>query len=149
MNHAGDQLIPMMGAAWLVVVLFLVVLAILWVILPFAVFGVKGKLQVLITEVRAATSVLHAIRSELAHVAVEGEVQANATLEATDVVRWPNVKLHSEPSATSAVADHLARGTLVAVTARREGFAQVQVVKTGKVGWVLGEALRPRASSPG
>ena len=55
------------GVLGFVIVLFLVVLAILWFCLPFAVFGIKRRLDDLIHESRAT----RALTGELAKVLVE------------------------------------------------------------------------------
>ena len=47
-----------LGGMYILVVLFLIVLAILWFILPFAIFGTKGKLDELIRETRRTNSQL-------------------------------------------------------------------------------------------
>ncbi|WP_298580624.1 hypothetical protein [uncultured Luteimonas sp.] len=52
------------GGLGLVVVLFLFVLALLWFLLPFAVFGIKDLLKELIRETRATREVLQATRTE-------------------------------------------------------------------------------------
>lgn len=54
------------GGIGLVVVLFLFVLALLWFLLPFAVFGIKDLLKELIRETRATREVLQAARTEAA-----------------------------------------------------------------------------------
>ncbi len=41
------------GVIGLIVILFLVVLAVLWCVLPFAVFGIKDRLDKLIKEMQA------------------------------------------------------------------------------------------------
>lgn len=46
------------GAVGLLVVAFLLVLALLWFLLPFAVFGIKDLLQELIRETRATRELL-------------------------------------------------------------------------------------------
>lgn len=53
------------GGVGLVVVIFLVVLAILWFLLPFAVFGIKDLLKVLVSELRASRAVQMQILAEL------------------------------------------------------------------------------------
>lgn len=55
-----------LGGFYLIVVLFLFVLAILWFLLPFAIFGTKDKLSELITENKKTNEQLAALRSELA-----------------------------------------------------------------------------------
>lgn len=48
-----------------VVVLFLFVLAILWFLLPFAIFGTKDKLSELIAETKKTNEQLSDLRSEI------------------------------------------------------------------------------------
>lgn len=55
-----------LGGFYLIVVLFLFVLAILWFLLPFAIFGTKDKLSELIAENKKTNELLAALRSELA-----------------------------------------------------------------------------------
>lgn len=55
-----------LGGFYIFVALFLFVLAILWFLLPFAIFGTKDKLNELITESKKTNEHLFAIRSELA-----------------------------------------------------------------------------------
>lgn len=50
-----------LGGLYAVVVLFLVVLAILWVIMPFAIFGTKGKLDELIREAKKTNQLLQGL----------------------------------------------------------------------------------------
>ena len=50
----------------LVISLFLLVLAILWFLLPFAIFGTKDKLSELITESKKTNDQLNALRAEIA-----------------------------------------------------------------------------------
>ena len=54
------------GVVGLFVVLFLVVLGILWCVLPFAVFGVKGRLDALIALQRRQNDLLESLRRDLA-----------------------------------------------------------------------------------
>lgn len=55
-----------LGGFYLIVVIFLFVLAILWFLLPFAIFGTKDKLSELIAENKKTNEQLAALRSELA-----------------------------------------------------------------------------------
>lgn len=55
-----------LGGLYLIVALFLFVLAILWFLLPFAIFGTKDKLSELIAETKKTNEQLSALRSELA-----------------------------------------------------------------------------------
>ena len=54
-----------LGGFYLIVVLFLFALAILWFLLPFAIFGTKDKLNELIAENKKTNEQLTALRSEL------------------------------------------------------------------------------------
>jgi CHASE3 domain sensor protein len=49
----------------LVVVIFLVVLAVLWFLLPFAIFGIKDKLTELIAETKKTNNQLSELKSEI------------------------------------------------------------------------------------
>lgn len=48
----------------LLLVLFLIILAILWFILPFAIFGIKNRLDLLIAETQVTNRLLTEINSE-------------------------------------------------------------------------------------
>ncbi len=54
-----------LGGMYLVIVLFLVVLAILWFFLPFAIFGTKNKLNELIEEAKTTNTILADLQSEI------------------------------------------------------------------------------------
>jgi hypothetical protein len=54
-----------LGGIYVFVVLFLVVLAILWFFLPFAIFGTKSKLDALILEMKKTNTELEKLRSQL------------------------------------------------------------------------------------
>jgi Tfp pilus assembly protein PilO len=54
------------GVVVVVVVLFLFVLAILWFLLPFAIFGTKDKLSELIAETKKTKEQLGDLRSDIA-----------------------------------------------------------------------------------
>jgi len=56
------------GGFGLAVVLFLFVLAILWFLLPFAIFGTKDKLSELIAESKKTNEQLSALRAEVAEI---------------------------------------------------------------------------------
>lgn len=49
-------------------IVFLVVLAILWIALPFAVFGTKDHLKQICTELKSANEILLALRKDLTSV---------------------------------------------------------------------------------
>ena len=53
------------GVLYLVVGLFLIVLAILWFLLPFAIFGTKPKLDELLAETKKTNTELAEIRDYL------------------------------------------------------------------------------------
>lgn len=67
------------SSAYLIVVafLFLVILGILWMVLPFAVFGTKPLIQVAINELRTANKHLASIAASLKH--LESEVSPPPT----------------------------------------------------------------------
>jgi len=54
-----------LGGLYIVVVLFLFVLAILWFFLPFAIFGTKDKLNELIEETKKTNNELQKLRAEV------------------------------------------------------------------------------------
>ena len=54
------------GGVAVILVLFLFVLAVLWFLLPFAVFGTKDKLTEIIAEQKKTNETLAALASELA-----------------------------------------------------------------------------------
>jgi hypothetical protein len=56
------------GSIGLGIVLFLFVLAILWFLLPFAIFGTKDKLSELIAESKKTNEQLSALRAEVAEI---------------------------------------------------------------------------------
>jgi hypothetical protein len=49
------------GAVWLALVIFGIVLAILWLLVPFAVFGIKKRQDAQLRELRVVTANLQAI----------------------------------------------------------------------------------------
>jgi hypothetical protein len=59
-----------LGGLYLIVALFLFVLAILWFLLPFAIFGTKDKLSELIAETKKTNEQLSALRSELSELKI-------------------------------------------------------------------------------
>lgn len=59
MNEMGAMASPLL---MLIVIIFLVVLAVLWFILPFAIFGTKRRLDQLIHEVRETNRLLRGVR---------------------------------------------------------------------------------------
>lgn len=54
------------GGAYILFVVFLVVLAIVWILLPFAIFGIKPKLDALVHQMRQSNERLNEI-AELLH----------------------------------------------------------------------------------
>jgi len=56
-----------LGGLYIVVVLFLSILAILWFFLPFAIFGTKDKLNELIEETKKTNNELQKLRAEIAN----------------------------------------------------------------------------------
>lgn len=61
-----------LGVLWLVIILFAIVLAILWICLPFAVFGTKPKIDELIAEMKANNALLQEISAQLARRGFDG-----------------------------------------------------------------------------
>jgi hypothetical protein len=61
------------GGFGIAIVLFLLVLAILWFLLPFAIFGTKDKLSELIAESKQTNDLLIALRSEVAEIKSQEE----------------------------------------------------------------------------
>ena len=53
-----DNLATGLAGIWLIFALFLVVLAILWVLVPFAIFGIKGLLHDMIATQRHTNAIL-------------------------------------------------------------------------------------------
>lgn len=62
----SDVMAGSFGLIGLIVFLFLLILAILWFLLPFAVFGTKDKLSTLIAESQRTNAALERISKELA-----------------------------------------------------------------------------------
>ncbi len=54
----------MLGGFGVLIILFLVVLAILWFLLPFAIFGTKDKLDALISETKKINQELEKLNSK-------------------------------------------------------------------------------------
>jgi hypothetical protein len=67
------------GGVGVAVILFLVVLAILWFLLPFAIFGTKDKLGELIAESKNTNEQLSALRSEIAILKANNDQVINAS----------------------------------------------------------------------
>jgi len=62
----NDPTVGALSGIYLIIVLFLVVLAILWFFLPFAIFGTKAKLDSLISEMRKSNAEFKRLREQLA-----------------------------------------------------------------------------------
>lgn len=71
------------GGFGLFIVLFLFVLALLWFLLPFAIFGTKDKLAAIIAESRKTNAELAKISAELA--ATRAELASKRSAHATPV----------------------------------------------------------------
>lgn len=57
-----------LGVLGLIFFLFLIVLVILWILMPFAIFGTKDKLNILINETRQQNELLIEVRDILKRV---------------------------------------------------------------------------------
>ena len=53
------------GMSFFILVIFAIFIGILWIILPFAVFGIKGKLDVLIKNLKEMQTTMTEIKSVL------------------------------------------------------------------------------------
>ncbi len=62
-------MVAIAGSLWFVKLLFLLCLAILWFILPFAIFGTKKRLDTLIEEAQKTNSLLAKIERNLSSTA--------------------------------------------------------------------------------
>jgi len=71
------------GGVGLFIILFLFVLAVLWFLLPFAIFGTKDKLAAIIAESRKTNVELAKIAAELA--ATRAELAAERSSHSTPV----------------------------------------------------------------
>jgi len=67
------------GGVGVAIILFLFVLAVLWFLLPFAIFGTKDKLSELIAESRKTNEQLSALRSEVATLKANDDPVINAS----------------------------------------------------------------------
>ena len=61
----SDAMVGSFGVLGLIVFLFLLILAILWFLLPFAVFGTKDKLATLIAETRKTNAALENVGKQI------------------------------------------------------------------------------------
>jgi len=69
------------GGFGLFIVLFLFVLAILWFLLPFAIFETKDKLSELIAETKRTNEQLSALRAEVAEIKGNDDPIINLSIE--------------------------------------------------------------------
>jgi len=67
------------GGVGLGIILFLLVLAILWFLLPFAIFGTKDKLSELIAETKKTNDQLIALRAEVSEIKYNDDLVINLT----------------------------------------------------------------------
>lgn len=67
----SDAMVGGFGVLGLIVFLFLLILAILWFLLPFAVFGTKDKLATLIAETRKTNAALEKVNKQILELKVE------------------------------------------------------------------------------
>lgn len=67
MNHGFDgSMYPFLGGTiGFIVILFLLILAVLWFFLPFAIFGTKEKLDNIKAEIENTNKILRVIANEL------------------------------------------------------------------------------------
>ena len=70
------------GSFGIFVVLFLFILALLWFLLPFAIFGTKDKLDLLIAESRKTNAELARLGAELTAARLELHLQKPAAIPA-------------------------------------------------------------------
>jgi len=70
------------GSFGIFVVLFLFILALLWFLLPFAIFGTKDKLDLLIAESRKTNAELARLGAELTAARLELHLQRQAAIPA-------------------------------------------------------------------
>ena len=92
---------------------------------------------------------LHAYRTDLADAALAGRVQAGRFVEPRLVqVIEPVVTLHKAPRFDSMQLTQALFGEQVKLVHEEEGWAWVQLVKDGYVGYVTGNALSPNVVAP-
>ena len=82
------------GGLYLVVVLFLVFLAILWFILPFAIFGTKPKLDAVLHELKKSNAQLEALPERIA-----AAIAAKSASRLEPTVTVPNESYHKKKPA--------------------------------------------------
>ncbi len=73
----GSDVVLLVVAA----VIFGIVLAVLWTFLPFAVFGIKSKLDTVISEQRHTTEAIHMLRKDFRLVADKALAEPRRTTE--------------------------------------------------------------------
>ena len=73
----GSDVVLLVVAA----VIFGIVLAVLWTFLPFAVFGIKSKLDTVISEQRHTTEAIHMLRKDFRLVADKALAEPQRTPE--------------------------------------------------------------------
>ena len=81
----GDVIGGGLGAFGLVVFLFLLALAVLWFLLPFAIFGIKDKLAAQIHESQKVNAELSRIAAEMLAIRTEISQHAHALSAMRDV----------------------------------------------------------------
>ena len=87
---------------------------------------------------------LNAFRPDLADIALKGEVEADRFVSPEQaMVTLPVVALRPKPDLSCGIDTELLTGEEVRVFERRDGFAWVQAVDDGYVGYVPEEALGP------
>jgi cell wall-associated NlpC family hydrolase len=87
---------------------------------------------------------LNAFRPDLADIALKGEVEADRFVSPEQaMVTLPVVALRPKPDLSCGIDTELLMGEEVRVFERRDGFAWVQAVDDGYVGYVPEEALGP------
>lgn len=73
------------GSFGIIIILFLFVLALLWFLLPFAIFGTKDKLAAIIVESRKTNAELERIASELSATRADLALQRSQRSTASEV----------------------------------------------------------------
>lgn len=92
---------------------------------------------------------LHAYRSDLADIALAGKVEADRFVEPRPMqVIEPVVTLHKAPRFDAMQLTQALLGEQVKLFHEEEGWAWIQLVKDGYVGYVNGNALSPHIMAP-
>lgn len=87
---------------------------------------------------------LHAFRPDLADIALQGQVEADRFVPSEPaLITRPVVALRPKPDASIGIDTELLNGEEVAVFERRDGWAWVQALDDGYVGYLPEEALGP------